>query len=109
MVVRTPSASHVSSHNDRALRTTVRQQSSPVSDMDLLTINDVAAILKVSKSLVYGMIASGKIACHRIGNGRGAVRVRRDDLEHFINQCRVGPSLPPVRSQRPKLKHLRIK
>ena len=50
--------------------TTVHQQRRPIPDMDLLTINEVAAILKVSKSLVYGMIASGKIACHRIGNGR---------------------------------------
>ena len=76
--------------------------------MQLLTIHEVAAILKVSKSLVYGMIASGKIACHRIGNGRGAIRVRRDDLEQFISHCRVEPEIPPVRIPRPKLKHLRL-
>lgn len=77
--------------------------------MDLFTINEVAAILKVSKSLVYGMIASGKIACHRIGNGRGVIRIRRDDLEQFISQCRVEPNLPPPQSRRPTLKHLRLK
>jgi len=77
--------------------------------MDLLTINEVAAILKVSKSLVYGMIASGKIACHRIGNGRGAIRVRNEDLEQFIAHCRVETEIPPVRVPRPKLKHLRLR
>ena len=77
--------------------------------MELLTIQDVTMILKVSSSLVYGLVASGKIACHRIGNGRGTTRVRRDDLEQFINQCRVEPDAPPARIPRPKLKHLRLK
>ena len=77
--------------------------------MDLLTIHEVAAILKVSKSLVYGMIASGKIACHRIGNGRGAIRVRREDLEQFIADCRVEAEISPARISQPKLKHLRLK
>ena len=76
--------------------------------MDLLTIHEVAAILKVSKSLVYGMIASGKIACHRIGNGRGAIRVRRDDLEEFLAACRFAESEPAPRVPRPKLKHLKL-
>ena len=77
--------------------------------MDLLTVQDVAAILKVSKSLVYELIASGRIACHRIGNGRGAIRLRRDDLERYINECRVEPDVAAARVPRPKLKHLRLK
>jgi excisionase family DNA binding protein len=77
--------------------------------MEMLTVQDVALILKVSNSLVYDLIASGKIACHRIGNGRGAIRVRRDDLEQYINRCRVEPEIPPARIPRPKLKHLRLK
>jgi excisionase family DNA binding protein len=77
--------------------------------MDLLTVRDTAVILRVSESLVYSLIARGKIACHRIGNGRGAIRLRRDDLERFINECRVEPDVAPARVPRPKLKHLRLK
>jgi excisionase family DNA binding protein len=76
--------------------------------MELLTVQDVATTLKVSQSLVYGLIASGKIACHRIGNGRGAIRVRKDDLERFIDHCRVEYEVPTVRVPRPKLKHVRL-
>jgi len=76
--------------------------------MELLTVQDVAGILKVSKSLVYGLIASGKIPCHRIGNGRGAIRLRRDDLEQFINDCRVEQDPAPAPVPRPRLKHLRL-
>ena len=43
---------------------------------------------------MYGMIASGKLSCHRIGNGRGAIRVRRDDLEQFLADCRFARSEP---------------
>jgi excisionase family DNA binding protein len=76
--------------------------------MELLTVPDVAAILKVSRSLVYGLIASGKIPCLRIGNGRGAIRVRQEDLQRFMDGCRIetAPALPRV--PRPKLKHLRL-
>ena len=68
--------------------------------MDLLTVQDVAATLKVSKSLVYSLIASGKIACHRIGAGRGAIRVQRDDLQQFVDGCRVQSvtAAPPKRA-----------
>ena len=75
----------------------------------LLTVREVADVLKVSTSLVYLLIESRKLACHRIGNGRGAIRVRRDDLDRFLEQCRVEPEQPAVRPSRPRLKHLRLK
>lgn len=63
--------------------------------MKLLTVNDVAQTLSVSNSLVYQLVATGKLPCHRIGTGRGAIRVRRDDLEAFLAECRTQP---PVQS-----------
>ena len=77
--------------------------------MHMLTVQDVADLLKVSNSLVYNLIASGKIPSHRIGTGRGAIRVRRDDLDQYVRQCRVEPVAPAVRTPRPQLKHLRLK
>jgi len=76
--------------------------------MDLLTVQDVAVILKVSNSLVYGLVASGKIVCHRIGQGRGAIRIRREDIEEFLAGCRSEqkPTMPRV--PRPRLKHIKL-
>jgi len=76
--------------------------------MDLLTVQDVAVILKVSNSLVYGLVASRKIACHRIGQGRGAIRICRNDLEEFLATCRTEKTEPTARLPRPKLKHLKL-
>ena len=45
--------------------------------MELLTINDVAARLKISKSLAYALVESGKLVPYRIGLGRGAIVVSR--------------------------------
>ena len=56
--------------------------------MELLTVQDVAAILKISKSLLYGLIASNKIVCRRIGNHRGVVRICPDELEGLLENCR---------------------
>ncbi len=76
--------------------------------MEMLTVQDVAEQLRVSNSLVYGLISSGKISCHRIGRGRGAIRVRRDDLDRFLEGCRVEKEQPERRPPRPKLKHLKL-
>ena len=46
--------------------------------MQLLTVRDTAASLKVSGSLVYQLVAAGKLPCYRIGTGRGAIRIRSD-------------------------------
>lgn len=47
----------------------------------LLDVAEVAERLHVSKSKVYKMVASGELVAVRVGR---AVRVRREDLEHAI-------------------------
>jgi excisionase family DNA binding protein len=76
--------------------------------MEMLTVQDIAQQLRVSSSLVYGLISAGKIPCHRIGRGRGAIRVRRDDLDRFLDGCRVEKELPDRRLPKPRLKHLKL-
>lgn len=74
----------------------------------LLTVRDVAELLRVSPSLIYQLVESGKIACHRIGRGRGAIRIRLDDLEQFLAVCRSEQHEPAPRFRRPKLKHIKL-
>ncbi len=52
-----------------------------MSDKILLTGDDVADILKVSRSFAYKLMRQGEIRVVRLGR---AVRVRPEDLDAFI-------------------------
>lgn len=54
--------------------------------MVLLTPKEVASRLKLSRSKVYDLISSGKLAALKIG---GAVRIAEGDLLSFLESCRV--------------------
>ena len=77
----------------------------------MLKPGDVAARLNISRSLVYELIEKRKLSCHRIGFGRGAIRVAEDDVAEFIRSTRTesrkeGDDTPtPRRLQR--LRHLK--
>jgi len=75
-----------------------------------LTIREVAELLKLSQSSVYQLIEAGRLAHHRIGQGRGAIRVLEADLQSYLDQCRQGIAEKPakLRAPRTKLKHLRL-
>jgi excisionase family DNA binding protein len=51
---------------------------------NLLTVNDVAVILKMSKSAVYKMAETGKISSKKIGNCR---RFTEEQVAGFISSC----------------------
>lgn len=76
--------------------------------MNYFTPKEIAATLKVSVSTVYGLVETGKLSTHRIGVGRGAIRVSEEDLIAFLAASRTESRNGPLRRQRPKLKHLRI-
>jgi excisionase family DNA binding protein len=74
-----------------------------------LTVREVADRLRVSSSLVYRMVESGKIGCLRIGQGRGAIRVSERDLDQFIEQSQQTPTQPQQRHARHGgLRHLKL-
>lgn len=79
------------------------------SNFTMLTVGEVAEQLRVSSSSIYGLIETGKLACHRIGVGRGTIRIDERDLDTFLNACRTSPrSLPRRKQPQPTLKHLKI-
>ena len=55
--------------------------------MTLLTVRQVAERLNCSESLVYQLVDSGRIAVVRIGNGRGTIRLRPEDVDEYIEGC----------------------
>ena len=75
----------------------------------LLTVTEVAEWLSVSNSLVCQIVDSGKLPVYRIGNGRGAIRFRPEDVEDYLASCRSEKTVPkPSRKLRPRLKHIRL-
>jgi excisionase family DNA binding protein len=45
-----------------------------------LTVNEAAKLLRVSADSVYALCETGKLKDHRIGNGRGTIRILPADL-----------------------------
>lgn len=75
----------------------------------LLTVKDVAQRLKISVSCVYQLVETGKLSHHRIGLGRGAIRVSEADVAEFLRSCRSrSKTQPDQKPARTKLKHLKL-
>ncbi len=55
-----------------------------------LTVEEVTALLKVSIETVRRWIRAGELPVLRIGGRRGGYRIRRADLDTFIER-RYGP------------------
>lgn len=70
----------------------------------MFTVNEVAEQLRVSRSVVYALIDAGKLVSHRIGLGRGTIRVAEEDLAAYLDACKV--QQPQVRNQR--LRHIQM-
>ena len=54
--------------------------------LDLYTVAETAAILNVSKRLVFEWIRENALPVVRLGPGQRLIRIRRSDLEQFIEK-----------------------
>jgi excisionase family DNA binding protein len=52
----------------------------------LLTVGEVATIMRVSNMTVYRLIKSGQLAAIRVGKN---YRLRRSDIEFYLNERAV--------------------
>lgn len=73
---------------------------------NLLTVAETAERLRCSRALVYQLCERGRLPHHRLGVGRGTIRVSEGDLEMFLEQNRVEAPSPEPRMP---LKHIRLK
>lgn len=56
--------------------------------MKLLTIQEVADLMKISESTVRRLIQGGQIAAFKVGD-RGQLRVEENELERYVESQRV--------------------
>jgi excisionase family DNA binding protein len=54
----------------------------PFTEARLLTVNEVADLLRVSRMTVYRMIREGNMAAVRVGRG---YRLREDDVDTYLS------------------------
>ena len=74
----------------------------------LMTVRQTAEFLNVSQSLVYQLVDRGRLACHRIGAGRGTIRISREDVDAFLANCREAPEQPKAKALVSRLRHLQL-
>ena len=69
-----------------------------------LTVKQAARRLNVSPSLVYAMCAAGRLPHHRVGVGRGTIRIDEADLD----AVKTVPAPRPDALAAAGLKHLAL-
>lgn len=78
----------------------------------MFTVQEIAQKLNVSPTCVYQLIERGRLPCHRIGLGRGTIRVSRQDLRDYLSSCRHDRSSRPQTDggyrRAVRLKHIRL-
>lgn len=56
----------------------------------MFTIAEVAERLRVSASTVYNLVENGQLECHRIGIGRGTIRISEEQVREYLERSRAG-------------------
>jgi excisionase family DNA binding protein len=66
------------------------EQSHPLpTDQEFLTVKQTAKFLNISASCVYRLCITGKMTHYKFGDGQGAIRINRTELQEFIERCRI--------------------
>jgi len=57
----------------------------------LLTVSEVAERLRCPRAHVYRLIERGQLPAFRLGDGRGPIRIREDELEAWLERPEAKP------------------
>lgn len=50
----------------------------------MLSVKELASKLSIAQSTVYALISQGQLKCHRIGVGRGTIRIAEADVLDYL-------------------------
>jgi excisionase family DNA binding protein len=59
-----------------------------MNEASLLTAAQAGELLGISARSVYSLAQAGRIACHRLGVGNGAIRFAVADVQEYKASCR---------------------
>ena len=82
-----------------------------MKNKQMLTVDQAAERLNVCVKTVRNLIGSGKLAHHRIGAGRGVIRITEEALARHLAECEVRENDSPTtprRRERRKLRHINL-
>lgn len=75
----------------------------------MLTVKQASERLNVSAATIYALVSTGKLPGHRVGVGRGVIRIAEADISAYLDECRTDV---PARTSSPKtrltLKHIKL-
>jgi excisionase family DNA binding protein len=74
----------------------------------MYVVKEIAATLRVSPGQVYGLVASGRLKCYRVGQGRGSLRFSEEHLAAYLAGTETGAVIAPAPKRRASLRHLRV-
>jgi excisionase family DNA binding protein len=74
----------------------------------LLSVSELAVRLRVSLATAYELVHCGKVASHRVGPRKGAIRIREEDVDAYLADCRHIAPAKQQTAQRILLKHIRL-
>ena len=74
----------------------------------MMKVHEAARILSVSESTIYTLVRQGLLRAHRIGAGRGVIRISDSAISEYLDS-----STEPARSTRrrrpgSRLKHIKL-
>ena len=93
----------------------ILQNARKSSEADWLTVDQVANELKISKSIVYRLIHNGLLPATNIAadNGKlprkGHYRIKRSDLNKYLESKQVNPLPDKSNSASRPLRHIKVK
>ena len=71
----------------------------------MLTVRQAAEQLAVSPASVYRLVETGKLLAHRIGIGRGTIRISEEQLDAFLSSTETETPPQPSLARRER-RHL---
>lgn len=73
----------------------------------MLTVQEAADRLKVSESTIYALVKAGRLRSHRVGLGRGVIRISDSAIVDYLATTVSEPASEGSNlSRRPRLKHI---
>jgi excisionase family DNA binding protein len=71
----------------------------------MLTVAEASKKLGISRCAAYRLLNTRRLGHYRIG---GKIMISPDDIDAFLQLCRVNANMPSTAASHPRLKHIKL-